>query len=107
LPELGHVQFSGQQRPEGYLAKLEAGNAANPPINRTSLDTYLKSHLIDPSLLRADDFDEFMIDRKKRLLVLIEQATGKVTFRDDSQEEGEDVEADEDSIEAEHTIAAA
>ena len=46
-----------------------------------------------------------MIDRQKRLLALIEQATGKASYIGDIQEEGEDVEADEDTIEAEHTIA--
>jgi hypothetical protein len=35
------------------------------------------SHLIDPALLRADKFEAFMPDRQKRLLGLIEQATGK------------------------------
>ena len=41
---------------------------------------YLRSHLIDPELLRADDFDAFMADRQKRLLGLIEQATGKAAY---------------------------
>ena len=71
------------------------------------LDAYLTSHLIDPSLLRADSFEAFMADRQKQLLALIEQATGKVAYIGDVQEEGEDVEADEDTVEAELTIAAA
>lgn len=78
-----------------------------PPITREKLDSYLTSHLITPSLLHADQFDAFMADRQKQLLALIEQATGKAPFIGDIQEEGEDVEADEDTIEAEHTIAAA
>ena len=47
-----------------------------------------------------------MADRKKRLLALIEQATGKSSYLGDGVEEGEDVEGDEDTIEAEHTMAA-
>jgi hypothetical protein len=74
---------------------------------RETLDVYLTSHLIDPSLLRADSFDAFMADRQKRLLALIEQATGKAAYIGNIQEEGEDVEADEDTIEAELTMAAA
>ena len=45
-----------------------------------------------------------MEDRQKRLLLLIEQATGQSIYHGDFQEEGEDVEVDEDTIEAEHTI---
>jgi hypothetical protein len=97
----------GGVAPSEYLRKLEAGNAANPPIDGSRLDTYLKSHLIDPSLLRADKFDEFMIDRQKRLLALIEQATGKVAFTGDVHEEGEEVEGDEDTIEAKLIMAVA
>jgi len=64
--------------PSEYLAKLERGDETTPPIDRERLDVYLRSHLIDPSILRSDDFDTFMADRQKRLLALIEQATGKV-----------------------------
>jgi hypothetical protein len=45
--------------------------------------------------------------RKKKLLPLIEQATGKAAYTGTVPEEGEDVEADEDAVEAELTIAAA
>ena len=97
----------GGVAPSEYIAKLERGNEATPPIDGKRLDSYLKSHLIDPSLLRADSFEAFMEDRQKQLLALIEQATGKVAYAGSVQEEGEDVEADEDTVEAELTIAAA
>jgi hypothetical protein len=97
----------GGVAPSQYLAKLEKGDETTPPIDRERLDIYLTSHLINPSLLRADSFDAFMVDRQKRLLALIEQATGKVAYTGSVQEEGEDVEADEDTVEAELTIAAA
>ncbi len=97
----------GGVAPSEYLAKLETGNATTPPIDRDRLDGYLTSHLINPSLLRADSFDAFMVDRQKRLLALIERATGRAAYIGDVQEEGEDVEADEDTIEAELTIAGA
>jgi hypothetical protein len=97
----------GGVSPSEYLAKLETGNATTPPIDPGRLDGYLKSHLIDPSLLRADNFDAFMIDRQKRLLALIERATGRAAYIGEVQDEGEDVEADEDTIEAELTIAVA
>jgi hypothetical protein len=91
--------------PSAYLAKLEAGDAKTPSIDRDRLDGYLASHLINPSLLRADSFDEFMADRQKQLLDLIERATGKAAYLGDPPEEGEDVEGDEDTIEAELTIS--
>lgn len=86
---------------------MEKGNETTPSIDGKRLDVYLKSHLIDPSLLRADRFDDFMEDRQKQLLSLIEQATGKAAYTSTVQDEGEDVEADEDTVEAELTIAAA
>lgn len=94
----------GGAAPSDYLGKLEAGNATTPPIDRDRLDSYLASHLIDPALLRANDFDAFMADRQKRLLVLIEQALGKPVYRGDVQEEGEEAATDEDAIEAELTL---
>jgi len=92
--------------PSEYIAKLENGNETTPSIAREKLDLFLRSHLIDPSLLRADSFDAFMADRQKQLLDLIEQATGKAAYAGNVPEEGEDAEEDEDTIEAELTIAA-
>jgi hypothetical protein len=97
----------GGAAPSEYLAKLEKGDETTPPIDRARLDVYIISHLIDPSLLRADSFDTFMVERQKRLLALIEQATGKAAYSGNVQEEGEDVEADEDTVEAKLTIATA
>ena len=84
---------------------LEKGNETTPPLDRTKLNAYLTSHLIDPSLLRTDSFDAFMEDRQKRLLKLIEQATGKVAYSGNVQEEGLEIEADDDAAEAELTLA--
>jgi hypothetical protein len=84
---------------------LERGNDTTPPIDSLRLDAYLASHLIDPTLLRTDSFDAFMADRQKRLLALIEEATGKTAYGGSVQDEGEDVEADDDAVEAQLTIA--
>ena len=90
----------GGVAPSEYLAKLEKGDKQTPAIERNRLDGYLRSHLIDPVILRQDAFEAFMADRQKRLLSLIEQATGKATYAGDVQEEGEDIENSEDEIEA-------
>ncbi|MGN7712581.1 GmrSD restriction endonuclease domain-containing protein [Agrobacterium radiobacter] len=97
----------GGVAPSEYLGKLEAGNSSTPPISPDKLDGYLRSHLIDPELIRSDDFDTFVEDRQKRLLGLIEQAMGKAAYTGNVAEEGEDVEVDEDSTEIIQTITAA
>ena len=97
----------GGVAPSEYIAKLEKGNEATPSINPQKMDTYIKSHLIDPEILRSDNFETFMENRQRRLLTLIEQATGKGAYAGTVPEEGEDVEIDEDTAEARITIAAA
>lgn len=94
----------GGSAPSAYLSRLEAGNDTAPAIPRERLDDYLRSHLIEPLLLRADAFEAFLADRQKRLLELVEQATGKAAYVGSVEEEGQDVEADEDTVEAELTI---
>lgn len=95
----------GGVAPSKYLAKLQSGDETTPPIKPATLDSYVESHLIDPSLLHEDKFFDFMADRQKKLLKLIEQATGKLSYIGDVLDEGEDIDGDEDTIEAEHTIA--
>jgi hypothetical protein len=46
-----------------------------------------------------------MVDRQKRLLMLIEQATGKPAYTGGAAEEGVDVGGDPDLLEAEMVIA--
>jgi hypothetical protein len=94
----------GGVAPSEYLSQLANGNVSNPPIATASLDGYIASHLIDPVLLRSDNFTTFMADRQAKLLTLIEQAMGKSSYKGDSREEGVNDEADADAIEAEHTL---
>lgn len=84
----------GGAAPSEYIGKLEVGSAEVPPISSTNLDEYLRTHLIDPELLRANVFDAFMEDRQKRLLLLIEQAMNKPAYTGPAIEEGEDSEDD-------------
>lgn len=94
----------GGVAPSAYLGKLQKGDTATPPIEQQRLDGYLRSHLIDPLLLRGDSFEAFMADRQKQLLGLIEQATGKTAYVGDAGEDGVDVEGDDDTVESEMTI---
>jgi hypothetical protein len=95
----------GGVAPSEYLATLEEGNSSSPPISGEKLNAYLQSHLINPTLLRADKFEAFMDDRQKRLLGLIEQAMGKAAYTGNVPEEGEDAEEDEDASEAIMTVS--
>jgi len=89
----------GGVAPSVYLERLETGGKDNPPITRVALDDYLASHGLDPTLLRADDFEAFMADRETRLLAMISKATGHAIVRADSiPEEGEDVLQDDEGF---------
>jgi hypothetical protein len=96
----------GGVAPTEYLARLEKGDKQTPAIERDRLNVYLRSHMINPDILRLDDFETFMADRQERLLGLIELATGKVVYAGKEEEEGVDVEADADTVEAEMVIPA-
>ncbi len=88
----------GGVAPSEYLAKLETGkNGAggkieDPPIAPDVLDSYLKSHFISPTHLRANNFTSFIAERRKALLTLIGNATGHpVNEVMDVPEEGEEL----------------
>ena len=66
----------GGVAPSVYLQRLEAGQNDDPPISRSTMDEYLRTHCVDPMLLRGDAFENFMNDREERLLKLIARVTG-------------------------------
>ena len=68
--------------PSKYLEKIEKKGQVFP----TTLDAYLETHWINASMVRADDFDQFIIDRAKRLLDAIQIATGKTISGRDSDD---------------------
>lgn len=89
----------GGVAPSIYLERLETGGKDNPPIAREALDHHLASHGLNPSLLRADDFEAFMADRETRLLAMISKATGHaITRANFVPEEGEDVPQDDEGF---------
>jgi hypothetical protein len=89
----------GGVAPSEYLTKLEKGDKQTPAIEATNLDGFLRSHLIDPALLRSDDFEAFMADRQRRLLTFIEQAIGSKAYVGDVAEEGSEIEGGETAVE--------
>ena len=63
----------GGVAPSVYLGKLEKKGS----VSQSDLDRYVESHWIDHTMLRNDEFQNFIIDRAKKLLDAIEQATGR------------------------------
>lgn len=94
----------GGVAPSDYLAKLELGDDKSPALNAVKLDSFLKSHLIEPTLLRGNLFEAFMEDRQRKLLALIEEAMGKSAYIGDQTEEGDDIEGDHISIEGDRVM---
>src|SRR3954451_16081497 len=65
----------GGNAPSDYLAQIQRDKAVQ--LEPAAMDAILRTHIIDPSLLRADDFEGFFRERKAALLSLIERAMGK------------------------------
>ncbi len=65
----------GGSAPSAYTEKLR--NHTQAQLSEAEQDAILRSHLIDPALLRADDFEGFYAARKQALLDIIEGAMGK------------------------------
>lgn len=72
----------GGYAPSVYLDRLEKKGSVTPD----ELDQYVESHWIDHNLLRADNFESFIIDRAKKLLKAIEKATGRTISGKDSDD---------------------
>ena len=68
----------GGAAPSSYLAAIEK----RAQIPAAQLDTLLEGHLVPAEDLRADDFDSFFVERRERLCLLVENATGKAVQRD-------------------------
>lgn len=91
----------GGDAPSVYLRKIEKklDGVGSSSDSKTVLDDILRSHLIDPELLRADDFYGFYAARKAALAALASNAQGKDVIKDALMEGSvaeEDVTIDEE-----------
>ncbi len=73
----------GGRAPSEYLGRIEV------EVPHDRLDEYLRTHLIDPAQLRADDFDGFFAARQSALLRVIQKEMGKQTAPDTIEEGSE------------------
>lgn len=67
----------GGNAPSVYLQRIEN----NEGISQYDLDAIIRSHDVDPPLLRSDDFESFFRSRFERLVKQIEEAMGKAANR--------------------------
>lgn len=72
----------GGVAPSAYLGKLEKKGS----VMSTDLDGYVETHWINHTMLRNNEFQDFIIDRSKKLLGAIERATGRTISGKDSDE---------------------
>lgn len=72
----------GGVAPSKYLDKIEGKGQVTAPV----LNTYLESHWINVEACRTDDFDKHIVERAKKLLDAIEDATGKTISGRDSED---------------------
>ena len=83
----------GGKAPSEYLNKIEKD--IKPPIKTPTLNASLKSHLINPELLRKNNYEKFLETRKEELAKLIGDAIGKsiIGTEIEVQDEGEEIDA--------------
>lgn len=67
----------GGSAPSVYLSRIQR----TVEIEEMRMDEILRSHVIEPSAIRSDDFVKFFELRREQLLARIEQATGKQVAR--------------------------
>lgn len=72
----------GGVAPSAYLEKLRKKGS----VLQSDLDNYVETHWIDHNLLRNNEFQDFIVDRAKKLLYAIETATGRTISGKNSDE---------------------
>lgn len=89
----------GGKAPSKYLAQLQEHPQVQ--LDDAGMDGVLRSHLIDPAMLRSDNFERFYAGRKAALLALVSASMGKALApaseltQDEIDDEDDDEEDDE------------
>ncbi len=84
--------------PSVYLKRLLKRGVVS---TEADMDDVLGTHVIDPALLRQDNFDAFYDTRREALLALIEQAMAKAAYRGTATDEPVIDVIDDEELEAE------
>ena len=75
----------GGNAPSEYLNKIEKD--IEPPIKTPTLNASLESHLINPKLLRENNYESFLETRKAALAKLIGEAMGKSIIKTETEDQ--------------------
>jgi hypothetical protein len=78
-------QSIGGSAPSVYLKRIQEKQG----LSETQLDNILRSHLIEPEYLRADDFEGFFAARRAALVALVAEAMGKAVVEESGTNEVE------------------
>ena len=89
----------GGRAPSKYLAQIQSHDQVK--LKDAGMDEILRSHLIDPALLRSDAFEQFYASRKTALLALVQTAMGKVSATPADAVSDEDDEGADEEMELE------
>lgn len=81
--------------PSVYLEELR--NHQHVQLTQDEQNEILRTHLIEPSSLRRDDFDSFYRERKKKLLKAIEGVMGKRAIATTTEAPADDADDEEDA----------
>lgn len=73
----------GGDAPSCYLSKIQ--QEKHVQLSDSKMDKILESHALSPELLRTDNFEAFLDDRRRRLVALIEKAMGKTILLPEEQ----------------------
>jgi hypothetical protein len=82
----------GGDAPSVYIPRIQ--NEKQVGLTDDAMNDLLVSHALEPTLLRNDDFEHFIEDRRRRLVALIESAMGKRVNLAGEEEEYETPEAE-------------
>jgi len=72
----------GGKAPSIYTERIISSHT----VDERALNNHLESHVINPDLLKDDNFSGFLIDRAKQLLGIIENAMGKAVAGRDAEQ---------------------
>lgn len=90
----------GGRAPSEYLDRITRDEV--PP---DTLDGYLRSHLVEPAGLRADDFDRFFVARRSALLEAVRAAMGKQTAPDAVHDEPDEAPAQYELVQSDSLVS--
>jgi hypothetical protein len=81
----------GGRAPSDYLSRLSKSTG----IDHARLDEILRSHLVNDTAMKEDDFESHFHSREEALVQRIEQVTGKKIARQVAEDDGDDGSFDE------------